>query len=67
MAKGTKNADLRAKSNEELRHELAALQRELFNLRMQHAIQSLPKHSQLRRAKRDIARLLTIITEKESA
>ncbi len=66
MAKKIKTADFRAKSKDELNQELVASRREFFNLRMQHAIQSLPNHTQLRRAKRDIARLLTIIKEAES-
>lgn len=58
---------LRAKSPDELRQELSGLRREHFNLRVQKAVQQLNKPSELRRVRRDIARALTILREKETA
>ena len=56
---------LRAKSPDELRQELTGLRREHFNLRVQKAVQQLNKPSELRRVRREIARALTILREKE--
>ena len=58
---------LRAKSPDELRQELTGLRREHFNLRVQKAVQQLNKTSELRRVRRDIARALTVLREKEMA
>lgn len=66
MAKALKAKDLREKTPEDLKQELLAVQRELFNLRMQYSAQPMPNHSELGRAKRDVARILTILKEKES-
>ena len=56
---------LRAKSPDELRQELTGLRREHFNLRVQKAVQQLNKPSELRRVRREIARALTVLREKE--
>ena len=58
---------LRAKSPDELRQELTGLRREHFNLRVQKAVQQLNKPSELRRVRREIARALTVLREKEMA
>lgn len=58
---------LRAKSPDELRQELTGLRREHFNLRVQKAVQQLNKPSELRRVRREIARALTVLREKEIA
>ncbi len=55
--------ELRKKTAEDLRNELALLRREFFNLRIQKAIQQTEKSSELRRVRHDIARTLTIIRE----
>ena len=55
----------RAKSPDELRQELTGLRREHFNLRVQKAVQQLNKPSELRRVRREIARALTVLREKE--
>ncbi|MGI9338813.1 MAG: 50S ribosomal protein L29 [Gammaproteobacteria bacterium] len=52
-----------AEGGEGLRPELTALRQELFNLRMQKAMQQTQKTSELKRVKRDIARTLTIARE----
>lgn len=56
--------ELRSKSDVELREELTGLLREQFNLRMQRGAGSLGQPSELRRVRRDIARVQTILTEK---
>jgi len=42
---------------------LVALRREQFNLRMQQATGELPKHTQHRRVRKDIARIKTVLNE----
>ena len=56
--------DLRNKSLEELHDELVALRREQFNLRMQQASGELNRHTEHGRVKRDIARVKTVLNEK---
>lgn len=58
---------LREKNVQSLREELSALRREHFNLRMQKAVQQTAKTAELRRVRRDIARALSILAEKERA
>jgi len=57
--------DLRAKNDGELRKELDGLLREQFNLRMQRGIGQLATPHELRRVRRDIARVRTILTERQ--
>ena len=57
--------ELRAKSDEDLRKELHELNREAFNLRMQKGIGQLSRPSQVSAVRRDIARLKTILSERE--
>ncbi len=54
-----KASELRAKSAAELKQELNQLLKAQFGLRMQRATQQLTNFSQLRKVRRDIARLLT--------
>ena len=56
--------ELRAKSDVELREELTGLLREQFNLRMQKGPGQLGQPSELRRVRRDIARVQTILNQK---
>ncbi len=58
-------SNLRTKSLEELRAVLIEAQEELFNLRFQKATGNLENHRVIRRAKREIARVHTIIREME--
>ncbi len=58
------NTELRAKSVEELNTELESLLKAHFSLRMQVAMQNLAKTSEIRRVRRDIARVRTILHEK---
>jgi large subunit ribosomal protein L29 len=59
-----KASELRGKSGEELQKELEGLLRAQFGLRMQLATQQLSNTSQLKKVKRDIARVRTIMKEK---
>jgi large subunit ribosomal protein L29 len=59
-----KPSELRAKNGDELQKELEALLRAQFGLRMQLATQQLSNTSQLKKVKRDIARVRTILKEK---
>jgi large subunit ribosomal protein L29 len=61
-----KVSELRGKSGEELQKELEALLRGQFGLRMQVATQQLSNTSQLKKTKRAIARVRTIMREKAS-
>ena len=59
-----KASEIRGKSGDELQKELEALLRAQFGLRMQKATQQLTNSSQLKRVRRDIARVRTILNEK---
>ena len=59
-----KPSELRGKNGEELQKELEGLLRAQFGLRMQLATQQLSNTSQLKKVKRDIARVRTIMKEK---
>lgn len=56
--------ELRGKNGDELQKELEGLLRAQFGLRMQLATQQLNNTSQLKKVKRDIARVRTIMREK---
>ena len=60
-----KTSDLRAKDVAALEKEVADLLRAHFGLRMQKATQALTNHSTMRKTRRDIARVKTILTEKK--
>ena len=56
--------DLRNKSVEDLKSELTKLQREQFNLRFQLKSGALMQTDNVRKVRRDIARINTILSEK---
>lgn len=56
---------LREKSVEALKQELLALLKEQFNLRMQKSSRQLTKTHHLKLVRRNIARVLTILRQKE--
>ncbi len=58
-------SEMRQKSAEEMVQELDALHKEQFNLRMQHATGQLQRSSELKRVRRDIARMKTVMSEKK--
>jgi len=57
-------SDLRDKTPDQLREELVRLKKEQFNLRFQAATGQLENPAQMRRARRDAARVKTILNEK---
>ncbi len=59
-----KASELRAKSVAELHDEVLSLTKAQFGLRMQLATQQLTKTSELRKARRDLARVKTVLTQK---
>ena len=59
-----KSSELRAKNGDELQKELNDLLRARFGLRMQHATQQLSNTSQMKKVRRDIARVRTVLREK---
>ncbi|KEJ93104.1 50S ribosomal protein L29 [Synergistes jonesii] len=58
--------ELRELSISELRDKHKEYKEELFNLRFQNAIGQLSNSGRIREVKKTIARILTIITEKEA-
>lgn len=60
-----KVAELKELSTDELKEKVNVLKKGLMQLRFQHKTGKLERHSALREAKRDIARVKTVITEKE--
>ncbi|HHV41586.1 MAG TPA: 50S ribosomal protein L29 [Clostridiaceae bacterium] len=62
-----KATELRDKTSAELDTELNEFKAELFKLRFQHATNQLSNPMQLKRVKRDIARVKTVIREQELA
>ena len=65
MATGTKPAELRNLTDEELVEKLREAKAELFNLRFQAATGQLESHGRLRAVRTDIARIYTIMRERE--
>ena len=61
-----KTIELRKMSVEELEAKLAELKTELFNLRFQHAINQLENPHKIVDVKKDIARVMTILREKNA-
>jgi large subunit ribosomal protein L29 len=62
-----KASDVRAKSVDELKSELADLRKEQFNLRFQRASGQLENTSRVRAVRRDIARIMTVLGERQRA
>ena len=63
----TRPSELRDLTDDELDHRLTERRQELFNLRFQHATGALENPAALSRAKREIARLLTLAHERAAA
>jgi large subunit ribosomal protein L29 len=62
----TRASELRELSDDELEHRLAERRQELFNLRFQSVTGALENSARLRLAKREIARILTVVNEREA-
>ncbi len=61
-----KAKQLREKTTEDLRKELLELNREAFNLRMQKGTGQLARPRQVRKVRRDIARIKTLLNERRT-
>ena len=59
------NAQLRISTEEELSAKLAEAKEELFNLRFQGATGQLESHGRLRAVRKEIARIYTVMRERE--
>lgn len=55
--------ELRDKTPDQLREQLAALKKESFNLRFQQATGQLENTARMRKVKRDTARVLTVLNQ----
>jgi large subunit ribosomal protein L29 len=62
--KGMKASDLRSRTVDELTEEVDTLGREIFNLRFQRASGQLENTARVRQVRRDIARIKTILGER---
>ena len=60
-----KAAEMRELDIEELQRRVAETRRELFNLRFQHATGQLENMGQLKEVRKNIARLLTVLNQKQ--
>jgi large subunit ribosomal protein L29 len=65
MAKGLTAEELRTQPEGELTTKLKEAKEELFNLRFQAATGQLESHGRLRAVKREIARIYTVMRERE--
>ena len=66
MMKAKQINEVRGLSVEKLQEKLQELKKDLFMLRMQHATNQLDNPMQIAAVKKDIARIKTIIREKET-
>ena len=67
MKKNTYLEELKAKTAEQLNEELVSAKKELFNLRFQNATNQLDNTARITEARKNIARIQTVITEKKNA
>ena len=65
MATNSLTAQLRVSTEEELHAKLAEAKEELFNLRFQGATGQLESHGRLRAVRKEIARIYTVMRERE--
>ena len=62
-----KAKEIKEMTNDELVTKLESLKEELFNLRFRHAIGQLENPASLKNCKKDIAKVKTILRERELA
>ena len=62
-----KASDVRSKTADELKDQIVDLKKEQFNLRFQRATQQLEKPARVKEVRRDIARIKTILGQKNAA
>ena len=65
--KGMKASDLRARSQDELTEQVDTLGKEIFNLRFQRASGQLENTARVRQVRREIARIKTILGQRQRA
>jgi large subunit ribosomal protein L29 len=63
----TKAADVRDMTTDEIRDQIAQKQEELFRLRFRGATQQLENPTLIKNLRRDVARMRTILRERETA
>ena len=61
-----KASEIRAMTAEQLEAKLGELKEELFNLRFQHAINQLDNPQKIVEVKKNIARVMTVLSEKNA-
>lgn len=61
----TKTFELRKVADDELSTQLVELKEELFNLRFQSATGQLENHGRLKAVRKEIARIYTVLRERE--
>lgn len=62
-----KVAEIREMTREDIERDLAEKKRALFNLRFQRETEQLERPAELRKLKKDIARLMTVLNERARA
>ena len=62
-----KGSAIREMTVEEIQTRVAELREELFNLRFRNSMKQLDNPIKIRESRREMARLLTVLNEKESA
>ena len=67
MSKQMRPADVRELSSDELREQIVQKQEELFRLRFRGATQQLENPALIKSLRRDVARMRTILSEREGA
>ena len=61
-----KTNEIREMSSQDLEKKLKELKQELFNLRFQHAINQLDNPHKIADVKKDIARVMTVLNQKNA-
>jgi large subunit ribosomal protein L29 len=62
-----KAGSMREQSEDEIRGRISELREELFNLRFRNSMKQLDNPLKIRAGRRELARLMTVLKEKESA
>ena len=63
----TRPSELRDLTDDELDHGLSERRQELFNMRVQSVTGALENNARLKLTKREIARILTVLNERQAA
>ena len=67
MGTRVKNASVREMGPDEIRSRVGELREELFNLRFRNTMKQLDNPLKIRESRREMARLLTVLKEKDRA